>query len=71
MEDAPVEVLLLTPDGRLLVRDSENDAQDEDRVKRHDAWKSRVSGLKPKVEAKPDKFDPFGGGKPGDERPNP
>jgi hypothetical protein len=38
-DKAPVEVLLLTPDGKLIVRDSDTDAQDEDRVKRHEAWK--------------------------------
>jgi hypothetical protein len=67
-DKAPVEVLLLTPDGRLLVRDSDADAQDEDRVKRHDAWKARVGTLKPKKEEKADKFDPFATDKPDDKK---
>jgi hypothetical protein len=60
-DKAPVEVLLLTPDGRLLVRDSETDAQDEERSKRQEAWKSKVANLKPKKEDKStDRPNPFG-----------
>jgi hypothetical protein len=58
---APVEVLLLTPDGKLRVRDSDTDAQDWGRLERHKAWKDHVGELRPKAERS---------GKPGD-RPNP
>jgi hypothetical protein len=60
-DKAPVEAILLTPEGKLLVRDGETDAQDQTRRDHLKAWKDRVSELKPKQEPS---------GKPG-ERANP
>jgi hypothetical protein len=60
-DKAPVQALLLMPDGKLLVRDSETDAQDNERLERRAIWQKRISELKPKLEP---------GNKPG-ERPNP
>jgi hypothetical protein len=37
--EAPIEVLLLSPDGKLLARDSATDAADPARKERSDAWK--------------------------------
>jgi hypothetical protein len=53
---APVEVLLLTPEGKLLARDSKQDARDAERTTRLAAWRKQVTALREKEEpAAPDK----------------
>jgi hypothetical protein len=41
-DNAPVEVLMLTPDGRLIARDSATDETDKDREKHRKAWVERI-----------------------------
>jgi hypothetical protein len=64
---APIEVLLMAPNGRLLVRDNVTDSSDEERKARYDAWKTRLKDVKdqkpgaPKPGSTPT-GNPFGGG---------
>ncbi len=41
-DNAPVEVLMLSPDGRLIARDSATDENDKDRVAHRNAWVHRI-----------------------------
>jgi hypothetical protein len=41
-----VEVLLLSPDGKLLARNSGDDGKDEDRAKRRDAYVKRIDEVR-------------------------
>jgi hypothetical protein len=45
-KDVPRELLLLSPEGRLFVRNSVNDAGDSDRKEHFEWWKQRVSDIK-------------------------
>jgi hypothetical protein len=63
-DKAAVELLLLTADGKLLLRDSSTDTEDPERKKRLDTWRKRVE----EADESKDKRDPktgtgpFGGG---------
>jgi hypothetical protein len=53
-DNAAVEVLILSPDGKLLARDSTTDAQDKEREERYKTWQARVKEAKAnKPEDKP------------------
>jgi hypothetical protein len=56
-EITATEVLLLSPEGKLLARDSATDAQDVERKERLEAWRSRIKQLK---DRKLDPKNPFG-----------
>jgi hypothetical protein len=45
-DKAPIEVLLMAPNGHLLVRSSATDSADEEREKRYKAWKERLKDVK-------------------------
>lgn len=45
-DSAPVEMLLMTPDGNVTVRNAEADADDEARKERFDAWKAHLDEIK-------------------------
>jgi hypothetical protein len=66
-ELASTEVLLLTPDGRLLGHDSAADEKDEPRKEREEKYTRRVDEAAGTAKPEPaggGKPDPFGGGKP-------
>jgi hypothetical protein len=65
-DKAPIEVLLMAPNGRLLVRDSVADSADEERKARHEAWQKRLKEVK---ENKPSTPKPGGPGAPGGSNP--
>ncbi|HMF12808.1 MAG TPA: hypothetical protein VKE94_10895, partial [Gemmataceae bacterium] len=45
-KDVPRELLLLSPEGRLFVRNSVTDASDSDRKEHFEWWRQRVSDIK-------------------------
>jgi hypothetical protein len=49
-DDAPVEMLILMPDGRLEVRNSMDDASDKERIDRHTNWQKWLEEVKRKVD---------------------
>jgi hypothetical protein len=58
-EEVPVEMLVLTPDGKLLVHTSTADTNDGDRRRRYLTWKERLDevrfkGKKPTLSGRPD-----------------
>jgi hypothetical protein len=65
-DKAPIEVLLMAPNGRLLVRDSVTDSADEERDKRYKAWKERLKEVKENKPSTPKPAGPAGpaGGNP-------
>jgi hypothetical protein len=63
---AAVEIVLLTPDGRLVARNGGRDEQDSEREERLKEYRRHVDEAEGKEEAKPTKpggDSPFGGGK--------
>ncbi len=44
-DEAPLQLLVLTPDGRLIVRSAEEDAGDQEWQKRYHEWKQWVTEL--------------------------
>jgi hypothetical protein len=66
-EDSATEVLILRPDGKLLVRNSEADKNDPDRKARQDTWDNWLKRVKERKEATPaGPMAPGGGfGRPG------
>jgi hypothetical protein len=58
-DTAPPQVLILSPEGRLLVHDVDADKEDKDRIARLEAWRKRIEDIEKKNETKP--------GKPGDD----
>jgi hypothetical protein len=60
-DQASTEVLVLSPDGRLLVHDSANDVKDPQRVERVRAYRERIKEVKGDKAELP---DPFKGGGP-------
>src|SRR5207253_11396543 len=46
IDTAPVEMLVLMPDGRLLLRDSVADAADNERTARRETWDKRIKEIK-------------------------
>jgi hypothetical protein len=63
---APIEVLFMAPNGRLLLRDSATDSADEDRKARYEAWQRRLKEVK---ENKPTTPRPGAPGAPGGGNP--
>jgi hypothetical protein len=67
---APIEVLLMAPNGHLLVRDNQADSADEDRKSRYEAWQKRLkevkeqkpTGPRPTNQPGPAMGNPFGAG---------
>ena len=45
-DEAPAELLILGPDGKLVVHRSRLDAEDPDRMNRYDTWQNRIALLK-------------------------
>jgi hypothetical protein len=65
-DKAPVELVILSPDGKLHIHDGDVDLKDKEREERYRSWKDRIKEIK--EESKPtDKTNPLapGGGKPG------
>jgi hypothetical protein len=62
----PTEMLIMTPDGKLLLRNAEADLADKDRDERYKAWKARIDEIK--QSEKPANRTPQG---PGGPNPNP
>lgn len=46
VDESPVEVLVLTPDGKLVVRNSQDDTEDKVRKERLEAWKARLQQVR-------------------------
>src|SRR5205085_9940540 len=67
---SPVEILVLMPDGKLMLRDSVADAADTERVARRRTWDERIKDIKKggdKGPARPGEggiFDRPGGARP-------
>jgi hypothetical protein len=62
-DKAATEVMVLAPDGRLLVHDSAADAKDEKREERLKAYRERIKDVRSgKANEKPGGDNPFGGG---------
>jgi hypothetical protein len=70
-DKAAMEVLVMSPDGRLLVHDSAADVKSDERKKRLDAYRTRIKDVKSgKTADKGDATSPFGpGGKGGGNPP--
>jgi hypothetical protein len=65
-DDSATEVLILRPDGKLLVRNSEADKADPDRKSRQETWDKWLERVKARKEAAPTAPTPGGGfGRPG------
>ena len=63
-EEAGVELLVLTEEGKLQVHTSAHDMNDADRKKRHEEWAEQIKKIKDKPSAlrsstTKDKDDPF------------
>lgn len=50
VDDAPVEMLVLTPDGKLEVHNSRDDSVNEERVERHKQWSEFVKKVKEELD---------------------
>jgi hypothetical protein len=61
VDDSATEVLLLSPDGKLLAHDSAHDVNDKDRKGKLDRYRKRVSEVK-NGKARGTGSNPFGGG---------
>ncbi len=64
-DSVPVQLLILSPEGRLAVHNQQDDSSNEERVARHKAWKDWIAEVesgrrKPKPEESP--LDKFRGG---------
>jgi hypothetical protein len=62
----PVQLLILTPEGKLVVHSQQDDSSNEERKERYKAWKEWISDVKNgRRKPKPDEplFDQFRGGK--------
>jgi len=46
LDESPIEVLVLTKDGKLLVKDSKSDTENEERTRRFDEWKATLKTVK-------------------------
>jgi hypothetical protein len=66
-EEAPAELLLLAPDGRLLAKSSSQDEKDKDRTDRHKAWADRIKKIEEGNKKAAPMFQFFMGGMGGDE----
>ncbi len=66
-EPIPTEVLLLTPDGKLVARDAQTDREDPERKERYDQWKKRLDEIRKGPQNATAPGSPFGpgGGGPG------
>ncbi len=64
-DKAAAEAVLLSPEGKLLVRDSVADAKDAERVKRLEEYRKRIKDVKAGGKDKPGDTNPFGGPKGG------
>jgi hypothetical protein len=62
---AATEVVLLSPDGRLLVHDGVEDANDAERKERHEAWRKWIEEVKHPKDQGPNRMGPGGAGGPG------
>ena len=45
-DESPLEVLVLSPDGRLLVRNSRDDIENADRKERLETWRTWIKDVK-------------------------
>ncbi len=59
-DKASTELILLSPDGKLLVHESAVDTKDEDRVKRHKAWRDWIEEVKHPKNQDPNRNNPGG-----------
>jgi hypothetical protein len=65
VDTVPVQMLILTPEGRLVVRNYQDDNSNEERVARHKAWKDWINEVQSgRRRPKPDEplLDQFRGG---------
>ena len=58
-DTAPQEVLVLSPEGKLLAHNTDADKDDKDRKDRLAAWRKKIEDMEKKNETKPGKDDPF------------
>jgi hypothetical protein len=58
-DTVPQEVLVLSPEGKLLVHNTEADKDDKERKDRLAAWRKKIEDMDKKSETKPGKDDPF------------
>jgi len=58
-DTAPQEVLVLSPEGKLLVHNTDADKDDKERKERLAAWRKKIEDMEKKNETKPGKDDPF------------
>jgi len=49
-DESPIEVLVLTKDGKLRVHDSKTDTEKEERSKRVEEWKTTLKNVKEDVD---------------------
>ena len=64
-DSVPVQMLILTPEGKLIVRGQQDDSANEERVARHKAWKDWINEVKSgRRKPKPEEstMDKFRGG---------
>jgi hypothetical protein len=64
-DKAPFEVIIMSPEGKLAVRNADNDAKDDTRTERYNGWKERIDEVKQKDKApskgsQPPGTNPFG-----------
>src|SRR5262249_22668049 len=62
VDESPIEVLVLAKNGKLLVHDSKQDTENEDRKKRVEEWKNTIKTVKEDADnknptGKPGSFD--------------
>jgi hypothetical protein len=50
VDESPIEVLVLTKDGKLVVRDSKTDTANEERSKRVEEWKTTLENVRKEVD---------------------
>ena len=62
-DDSATEVLILRPDGKLLVRNSGDDQEDPDRKARQETWDNWLARVRERRDAPPtmNPMDPGGG----------
>lgn len=60
LDDSAIEMLILSPEGKLLTRDSATDTQDETRKQRFEAWSKRVKEVKDGKTKETKPTTPFG-----------
>jgi hypothetical protein len=62
-DSVPVQMLILTPEGKLVIHNQQDDNSNEERVARHKAWKDWIAEVEGGRRKKPDEplFDKFRG----------